>query len=197
MFSLHSPVASMVYSKSFLFPGIFTAPWCSACELPTSNSCLQALHSYVLAYISLCLFKLVNTNSGLPGSLWAALQSSSGVCYFLCLFIGTFIQPLPQKPWNHIEHRVIPLYTDPTSTARETSLNFNPSQKTLLLLDTFCLLPAEECASMIKTFGLCILPSTYRLVFVTIMCEVRFSSRKKEKSLLALNVAMKLSRQRI
>lgn len=36
-----------------------------------------------------------------------------------------------------------------------------------------------------------------RLVFVTIMCEVRFSSRKKGKSLLALNVAMKLSRQRI
>lgn len=36
-----------------------------------------------------------------------------------------------------------------------------------------------------------------RLVFVTIMCEVRFSSRKREKSLPALNVAMKLSRQRI
>jgi len=50
---------------------------------------------------------------------------------------------------------------------------------------------------MIKTFSLFILLSSHRLVFVMIMCEVRFSSRKKEKSLPALSVAMKLSRQRI
>lgn len=50
---------------------------------------------------------------------------------------------------------------------------------------------------MIKTFSLFILLSPHRLVFVTIMCEVRFSSRKREKSLPARNVAMKLSRQRI
>lgn len=35
-----------------------------------------------------------------------------------------------------------------------------------------------------------------RLVSVTITCEVRFLSRKREKSLLALNAATKLSRQR-
>lgn len=108
-------------------------------NFPSLILAFRPLHSFVLAYISLCLLKLVNTNSSLPGSLWAALQSSSGVCYFPCLFIGTFIKPLPQKPWNHIKHRVVPLCTDPTSTARETSLNFNPSQKTLLLLDTFLL----------------------------------------------------------
>lgn len=61
----------------------------------------------------------------------------------------------------------------------------------------FSLLLAEVYASMIKTFSLFILLSPHRLVFVTIMCEVRFSSRKREKSLPARNVAMKLSRQRI
>lgn len=106
MFSLHAPngidgLFKIVPFSRYFHCTLLLSVWTFHLLI---LSC-RLLHSFVLAYISLCLFKLVNINPSLPGSLWAALQSSPGFCYFLCMFIGTFIQPLPQKPWNHTEHR--------------------------------------------------------------------------------------------
>lgn len=83
------------------------------------------------------------------------------------------------------------------SAADKSSIKLIPSRKSCCCWTHFHWLLAELCASVIKICSLFIVFSPCRLVFVMIMCEVKFLSRKREKNLLALSVAMKLSRRRI